>query len=78
MSDPPCVDASYAMHPDIKGYTCESMSLGYGVMHTKSWKQNINAKSSTEAELVGVSEYLPFHLLLVYLWSIKDIFLKIK
>ena len=38
------------------------MSLGHGVVHTKSSKQKLNTKSSTESELVGVSKYLPYHI----------------
>ena len=36
--------------------------MGYGTLHTKSSRQKLNTKSSTEAELVGVSEYLPYNL----------------
>ena len=32
------------------------------MIHAKSSKQKINTKSSTEAKLVGVSEYLPYHI----------------
>ena len=35
------------------------MSLGYGVLLPKSNKQKLNAKSSTECELIGASDYLP-------------------
>ena len=35
------------------------MSLGLGGIVCKSTKQKLNTKSSTEAELVGVSDYLP-------------------
>ena len=41
------------------------MSFGIGALHTKSTKQKLNTKSSTEAELVGVSEYLPYHIWLI-------------
>ena len=41
------------------------MSFGVGVIHTKSSKQKLNTKSSTEAELVAVSEYLPYHIWVV-------------
>jgi len=37
------------------------MSLGTGMVHQKSSKQKINVKSSTEAELVGTSEYVPYN-----------------
>ena len=59
------VDAAYAVHSDMRSHTGGTMSFGTGVIHTKSSKQKLNTKSSTEAELVGVSEYLPYHIWLV-------------
>ena len=53
------VDASYAVHPDMRSHTGGIMSLGTGGFIPKSWKQKLNTKSSTEAELVGASDYLP-------------------
>ena len=53
------VDASYAVHPDMKSHTGGVMSLGIGGFVGKSWKQKLTTKSSTEAELVGASDYLP-------------------
>ena len=53
------VDASYAVHPDFKSHTGGVMSLGRGGLVCKSSKQKLNTKSSTEAELVGASHYLP-------------------
>ena len=39
------------------------MSMGVGTFHaSRSSKQKLNTKSSTETELVGVSEYLPFNI----------------
>ena len=38
------------------------MSLGRKAIHCRSAKQKLNTKSSTEAELVGVSDYLPYNL----------------
>ena len=37
------------------------MSFGTGTVHQRSSKQKINVKSSTEAELVGSSEYVPYN-----------------
>ena len=54
------VDASHAAHPDMRGQTGGCVSMGYGVVHGRSAKQHINTKSSTETELVGVSDYLPY------------------
>ena len=36
------------------------MLMGLGTLHCKSSKQKLNTRSSTESELVGVSEYLPY------------------
>ena len=53
------IDASFAVHNDMKGHTGGTMSFGKGVLHAKSSKQKLYTKSSTETELVGVSEYIP-------------------
>ena len=41
------------------------MSFRVGIIHSKSSKQKLNTKSSTEAELVAVTEYLPYHIWMV-------------
>ena len=41
------------------------MSMGTGILHSKSSKQKLNNKSSTEVELVGVSDYLPYNIWLI-------------
>jgi hypothetical protein len=48
------VDASYAVHEDMKSHTG-----GWAAM-SKSSKHKLKTKSSTEAELVGASDYLPY------------------
>jgi Reverse transcriptase (RNA-dependent DNA polymerase) len=53
------VDASFAVHPDMKSHTGGAMSLGKGTVYATSTRQRINTKSSTEAELVGVNDVLP-------------------
>jgi hypothetical protein len=53
------VDASFAVHPDMKSHTGGSMTLGKGTIYGTSTRQKINTKSSTEAELVGVNDVLP-------------------
>ena len=50
------VDASYAVHSDMKSHTGGFMSLGKGTVYGTSTKQKLNTKSSTEAELVGVDD----------------------
>ena len=54
------VDASYGVHHDFKGHTGGAMSMGQGIFHSKSGKQKLNTKSSTETEVVGASDYLPW------------------
>jgi hypothetical protein len=52
-------DASYAVHPDLKSHTGGAMSLGKGAIYGTSRRQKLNTTSSTEAELVGVSDVMP-------------------
>ena len=49
----------------MRGHTGGAMLMGYGVIHAKSSKQKINVKISTESEVIGVSEYIPYNLWLV-------------
>ena len=63
------IDAAYAVNPDMKSQTGGTMSLGLGVLHAKCSKQKLNVKSSTEAELVGTSEYIPYNLWLIQFMS---------
>jgi Reverse transcriptase (RNA-dependent DNA polymerase) len=53
------VDASFAVHPNMRSHTGGVISFGRGGILCKSKKQSINTKSSTEAELIGASDYLP-------------------
>jgi hypothetical protein len=52
------VDASYAVHGDYKSHTGGYISLGRGPIWVKSTKQKLTTKSSTEAELVAISDVL--------------------
>ena len=56
------IDASYAVHPNMRSHTGGTISMGRGVVHAKSSKQKLNTKSSTEAEVVGTSDYLPHNI----------------
>jgi len=56
------VDASFAVHMDMKSHTGGALSLGKGVIFGTSTCQKINTRSSTEAELVAVNEVLPHFL----------------
>ncbi len=41
----------------MRSHTGGVMSMGLGIVHGKSSKQKLNTKSSTEAEVVGMSDY---------------------
>ena len=56
------VDASYAFHADMRSHTGGTTSFGLGLVHQKSNVQKANSKSSCEAEVIGVAEYLPYNL----------------
>ena len=53
------VDASYAVHPNMRGHTGACMSMGGGACYCLSTKQKLNGRSSTETELYGVHDTLP-------------------
>jgi len=50
------IDAAFAVHPDMKSHTGAIMTLGNGAVQALSTKQKVNARSSTEAELVSVDD----------------------
>ena len=52
------IDASYGVHEDAKSHTGVVIKLGKGTIHVCSRKQKINSKSSTEAELIALSDGL--------------------
>ena len=53
------VDTSYAVHPNMKGHTGATMSMGTGSPYSASLKQKLVFCSSTESELIGVHDILP-------------------
>jgi hypothetical protein len=52
------VDASFGVHPDRKSHSGIYISLGLGPIFVQSVKQRLVTKSSTEAELVALSDAL--------------------
>jgi hypothetical protein len=52
------LDAAYGGHNDYKSHTGAVMTLGKGCIHTISTKQKVNARSSTEAELISMDDIL--------------------
>jgi hypothetical protein len=50
------IDASYGVHPNGRSHTGALITLGKGAVHAKSSKQKLVSKSSTESELVALSD----------------------
>ena len=50
------MDASYGVHADLKSNTGCVIGIGRGLVNSKSTGQKLNTKSSTEAELVALSD----------------------
>ena len=59
------VDASYAVHEDIRGHTGGFLSCVVGIIHSKESKQKLNTKSTTESEVATVSEYVPYKIYMI-------------
>jgi hypothetical protein len=53
------VDASFAVHPNMRGHTGGGLTMGRGFPIVASWKQKLNTRSSTESELAGVDDMMP-------------------
>jgi hypothetical protein len=53
------VDASFAVHPNMRGHSGGGLSLGRGFPIVGSTKQKLNTRSSTEAEIVGADDFMP-------------------
>ena len=58
------VDASFAVHPDMRSHTSGTMSLSKGSTYSTSMHHKINTKSSMEAKLVAVNDVM-----LLILWT---------
>ena len=53
------VNASFAVHPNMRGHTGGGMTMGRGFPILPSTKQKLYTKSLTESELVGVDDMMP-------------------
>ena len=49
------VDASFGTHSDLKSHTGSIFTLGKGAICNDSSKQKVNARRSTEAELISIN-----------------------
>jgi hypothetical protein len=53
------VDASFAVHPNLRGHSGGGLSMGRGFPIVASTKQKLNTRSSTESEIVGADDFMP-------------------
>jgi len=53
------VDASFAVHSNLRGHTGGGLTMGRGFPIVSLTKQKLNTRSSTESELVGVDDMMP-------------------
>ena len=51
-------DAAFAVHPDMRSHTGAVFTLGKGAIYSASTKQKVDARSSTESELVAVDDMI--------------------
>ena len=56
------VYTSYSTHDNIRSHTGGCMTFGWGLIHEKSSKHKLNTKISTDYEVVGASNYIPFRI----------------
>jgi hypothetical protein len=52
------VDASFVVHPNMRGRSGGGLSLGQGFPILSSTKQKLNTRSSTEIEIVGADYFM--------------------
>jgi len=52
------VDASFAVHPNMRGHSGGGLSMGRGFPIVSSTKQKLNTRSSTEMEVVGANNFV--------------------
>ncbi len=60
------VDASFAVHPNMRGHTGRGLTMGAGFLIIGSWKQKLNTRSLTGSKLVGVYDMMPLILWMRY------------
>ena len=60
------IDGSFLVNPNIRGHTCNGLSMGRGFPIVSSTKQNLNTRSSTKIEVVSVDDYMTYVLWNIY------------
>ena len=58
------VDASFAVHPNMRCHTGGGLTMGRGFPIVSSTKQKLHTRSSTESKLAGVDDMMP-----IFVWE---------
>jgi hypothetical protein len=53
------VDASFAVHPNLRGHSGGGLSMGHGFPIVSSAKHKLNSRSSTDSKIVGADDFMP-------------------
>ena len=64
------LDMSHVCHENMHSQTGRFIGMEHGLIHSRSFKQTINSKSSTKSELIGRSDFLPY--VLWYIYFLKE------
>ena len=56
------IDSIYGVYNDMRSQIGGSISLGWSIIHEKLILQKLKTKSSTESEVVGFNDYLPYNI----------------
>ena len=65
------IDAAYTAHNNMISQTGGAISMGHGLIYAKAGIQKLNTKSSTEAEVVGVSDSFPYNIWLINFMDVQ-------
>eukprot|EP00957_Ditylum_brightwellii_P078619 5977152-Ditylum_brightwellii.AAC.1 len=60
------IDGAFAVHPNMRGHSGVTMTMGKGSVMSLYTKQKLNTKSSTDSELIAVDNAMPYVLWALY------------
>ena len=53
------LDASFAVHANMREHTASGLTVGRGFLIVSSRKQKLNTRSSMESKLIGADDMMP-------------------
>ena len=66
------IDASHVLHPNMRGQIGGEISFVWGIFYGKYVKQKLNAKNTTDSEVVEVMKYISYKIYLMFFLNNKD------